>query len=78
MTDAFKGLPCERTDCALSAVSSMSTCMGWTPVYGRDGQRLDDGDPNITASIYLCSTCDRRFGHRTAGGCNPLDEWSEE
>lgn len=73
MTDAFKGLPCDRQDCRLSGGATTTTLVHWEPVYNRQGERLDDGDPNTTFGAVRCSTCGRSCSYST---CRGVTTWS--
>ncbi len=49
---------CDRDDCrVIGGNASVSTCMAWTPVYDKQGNRIDDGDPNTSTTTYDCATC---------------------
>ncbi len=71
----FAELPCERKDCRFAPGASTTTCMGWQPVYDRNGNRMDDGDPNITTTSFRCLTCKREFSCRTQYNKQTWAEW---
>jgi hypothetical protein len=43
-------------DCAISIGSSISTCVGHTPTYNKDGV-LISRDPNTHSATYRCNFC---------------------
>lgn len=57
MTSIIKRLTKDCTgDCAISIGSSISTCMGYTPIYNKKGV-LKSTDPNRHSTTYKCSFC---------------------
>ncbi len=74
MTDQFKGLPCDRTDCSLSTREDIGVTLAYYPqIYNRAGERTDQGDMNTTTAVWNCSTCQRRFPRSTRAG---ISKWS--
>ncbi len=65
---------CERTDCSLTESGGVSTCMGFTPTYDKDGKRTDRGDPNITSWSIRCSTCKREWDASEQYGNTTISE----
>lgn len=66
---------CEREDCRITGGNTgTSTCMGWTPVYDKRGNRIDASDPNIFTTSYACSTCGREWTVRTQRGETTISE----
>lgn len=59
---------CERDDCRITENGGASTCIAWTPVYDKQGNRADRGDPNTHWSALICSTCKREWSVRTQYG----------
>lgn len=68
MNDPFPGLPCDRQDCRISGGTTRSTLIHWEPIYNRQGERLDDGDPNTTFGEVRCFTCGRSYSYSTRRG----------
>jgi hypothetical protein len=66
---------CPRDDCEITGGNSgISTCMAWTPVYDKHGNRTDRGNPNIVITSYLCSVCGREWSVRTQYGESKIIE----
>lgn len=60
---------CPREDCSISGGDyGVSTCMGWTPTYDKNGNRTDRGDPNSYTTSYACSACGKRWSVTTQYG----------
>jgi hypothetical protein len=60
---------CPREDCRIyGGNSGVSTCMGWTPVYDKQGKRIDNGDPNSFTTSYSCTTCKKHWSVTTQRG----------
>jgi len=51
-------------DCRICVLDSVTTCLGWTPVYDGNG-RLVNEDPNRTMTKYKCNTCGKTWTVRT-------------
>lgn len=49
---------CEREDCRIQCLGSMTTCLGWTPTYDKYGDAIGK-DPNKTTSHYRCTVCSK-------------------
>lgn len=57
---------CERNDCRISFGYAETTCLGWNPVYDRNGALLNQ-NPNKTSRVVSCSACQRRWRVSTNG-----------
>lgn len=64
---------CARADCSLSSQGSVSTCIGWTPMYDRNG-RLTNRNQNITRTIWGCLTCGRSWEVKAQYGETTITE----
>lgn len=68
---------CPREDCSITGGNSgISTCVGWTPTYDKNGKRTDKGDPNSFTTSYQCSTCKRAWSATTRYGETTITEHS--
>lgn len=47
--------------CRFSTTNHVSTCMGWTPQYNRQGEDVSGGDPNLTTWMTDCAVCGRSW-----------------
>lgn len=59
---------CPREDCSVQCGGSTVTLLGWTPLYDKQGNRTDSGDPNTTTSGYRCHACGRSWSVMTQYG----------
>ncbi len=66
MTDQFKDLPCERTDCRLEQGMSSVTVLYSPQVWRRDGTR-DNEDQNWARTDFTCLTCGNRLVRKWRG-----------
>jgi hypothetical protein len=64
---------CARVDCSIQLRSSSMTCIGWTPTFDRNGRKTSD-DPNITTSVYHCTSCGRTWKVSTQFGKSQIEE----
>lgn len=56
-----------KGDCRVSLEGGVSTLVGWTPVYDRHGQLLNE-DPNTHTQGAYCGACRKRWTvSQTAG-----------
>jgi hypothetical protein len=47
-------------DCAISVVSNISTCTGYTPIYNKEGTLISE-DSNVHTTSYKCHYCSKSW-----------------
>lgn len=55
---------CNREDCRVSQGPTMTTCIGWSPVYDKYGKILNK-DPNKSTTQMSCLTCGKTWAQIT-------------
>lgn len=55
---------CDRDDCRVSMGATMTTCMGWSPVFDKHGKMLNK-DPNTSTTQMSCLTCGKTWNKIT-------------
>lgn len=63
---------CQREDCRLEVGTSVATLMAFTPVYDRNGVRVNH-DRNYSWCRVSCSSCARQWTVRQGGEINGLE-----
>ena len=51
---------CDREDCRVSMGPTITTAMGWTPVFDKYGKMLNK-DPNKSTTQMSCLTCGKTW-----------------
>lgn len=59
---------CDRTDCEIKHIGSMTTLLSYTPVYDREGNMIHNGDPNTVTDTYHCRQCNATWMTKTHNG----------
>jgi hypothetical protein len=65
---------CPRADCSLYEAGGVTTLLGWSACYDKNGNRIKGGDPNVHKSSLICSACLRQWLMRTQGGQTTISE----
>ena len=69
---------CSRQDCQIIFKGSTNTLMAWSPVYDRNGNRIDSGDPNISTHFIRCRVCGREWVAETQYGTTSVSELQDQ